>query len=208
MLLLCAGTFVIVCVGFGVLYGNWWPLALALPVLGWISAYAYLKRFTALCHLYLGSSLALSPIAAAIAIDPHAVMPGAAGFQPALWLLGAMVMCWVAGFDIIYALQDVEVDRAQGLHSIPARLGIVRGLWASRILHALAAIGLVAALVLDERFGMLFGAGVAIVGALLLYEHLTVARWGTTRIAMAFFTLNGVIACVLGALGIADLVLL
>jgi len=201
-MLLCAACFVLVCAAFGALFHNWWPLVLALPVLAWISAYGWLKRFTALCHLYLGSSLAISPIAAAIAIDPRAL-----AHQPALWLLSGMVLCWVAGFDIIYALQDVEVDRAQNLFSIPARLGVNRAMWISRLLHALALTCLVASALIDARFGITFLSGCAIVAALLAYEHLTVSRWGTTRIALAFFTLNGVISCLLGALGVIDLTL-
>jgi 4-hydroxybenzoate polyprenyltransferase len=203
----CASAFMLVCAGFGLLYDNWWPLILGLPVLAWISAYGYFKRFTALCHLYLGSSLAISPIAAAIAIHPQAISPFSAEFQPALWLLSGMVLCWVAGFDIIYALQDIDVDRSQGLHSIPARLGVSGALWASRLLHLVAAVCLLAALRFDERFGMVFGLGVTVVITLLIFEHLTVARWGTTKIALAFFTLNGFISCVLGALGVADILL-
>lgn len=192
----------LICAGFGWLYGNWWPAYLSVPVLIWISSYALLKRFTALCHLYLGSSLAISPLAAAIAVDPHALAD-----QPALWLISAMVLCWVAGFDVIYALQDVEVDRAQGLHSMPSRLGVPGAMWMSRLLHAASAACLFAAWLIDPRFGILFGIAVLLVIALLLYEHLTVARWGTTKIALAFFTLNGIISCALGALGIADVVI-
>ncbi len=196
----CAAGFVVVCGGFGVLYGNWWPARLAVPVLVWLSVYPLLKRFTSLCHLYLGASLALSPLAAALAVDPPSI-----GQQPALWLVAAMVMCWVAGFDVVYALQDVEVDRQQGHFSLPARMGVRGALWVSRVLHLAAVVCLAGAAWLDPRFGLLFGAGVALVAALLLYEHLTVARWGTTRIALAFFTLNGIISCVLGLLGILDL---
>lgn len=197
--LACAAVFMTVCAAFGFLFDNWWPLILSPVVLIWISTYGFFKRFTSLCHLYLGSSLALSPIAAAIAINPQSLFD-----QPALWLLSAMVLCWVAGFDIIYALQDLEVDRRDGLFSMPARLGVGRAMWVSRALHLAAMACLVACLIVDQRFATLFALGVVIVAALLLYEHLTVAKWGTTRIALAFFTLNGVISCVLGALGIAD----
>jgi 4-hydroxybenzoate polyprenyltransferase len=199
-LTMAALLFIVVCLAFGAMFDNWWPLFLGPFVLTWISAYGFFKRFTSWCHIYLGSSLALSPIAAAIAINPQSLVD-----QPALWLLSGMVLCWVAGFDIIYALQDVEVDRRDGLFSMPARLGVQRAMWISRLLHATALACLVAALIIDQRFHFLLGIGVGIVGALLLYEHLTVARWGTTKIALAFFTLNGVISCVLGALGIADL---
>ena len=198
----CAAGFGVVCAAFGVFYGNWWPLWLCGPVLAWLAVYPLLKRFTALCHLYLGASLAMSPPAAAIAVDP-----GSLAGQPSLWLLAGMVMCWVAGFDIIYALQDVEVDRRDGQFSLPARLGVPAALLASRWLHAVAIACLVAAGLLDPRLDMLFGAGVAIVAVLLVYEHVTVKRWGTTRMALAFFTLNGIIGCVLGLLGVADVLL-
>ncbi len=200
-LVACAVAFIVVCGAFGAVYGNWWPALLALPVLAWLAAYPLGKRLTALAHLHLGSALAISPLAAALAIEPSAL-----GTQPALWALSAMVLCWVAGFDVIYALQDVEVDRAQGLHSMPSRLGVRRALWASRLLHALAGGALVAAAVLDPRFGAVFFAGVGVVLGLLVSEHLTVARWGTSRIALAFFTLNGTISCVLGLLGVIDVI--
>ncbi len=199
VLIACAVGFMFICAGFGVLYDNWWPTILGLPVLGWLSAYPLFKRFTSLCHFYLGSSLAISPIAAAIAIEPTTL-----AHQPALWLLAGMVMCWVAGFDIIYALQDIDIDRDQGLFSMPAKLGQAGAMWVSRALHALAAFGLGLALFIDPRLHLIFGIGVTIVVLLLLYEHLTVARWGTSKIALTFFTLNGVISCLLGALGVID----
>ena len=199
-LAVCALGFMAVCVAFGLLYGNWWPSVLGLPVLGWISAYALFKRFTALCHIYLGSSLAISPLAAALAIEPAALS------QPALWLISFMVLCWVAGFDIIYALQDVHVDRAQGLFSMPSRFGETGALWISRLLHVLAAGALAAAWLVDDRLGVLFGVGVGAVAGLLLYEHAVIARHGISRITLAFFTLTGVISCLLGVLGIADVV--
>lgn len=202
-LLLCAIAFFNVCGLFGWLYGNWWPMRLGPFVLLWICAYPLLKRFSALCHLYLGSSLALSPLAAAIAIDP-----GVLKYQYGIWLLSAMVLFWVAGFDIIYALQDIDVDRQQDLFSIPSRFGATAALRISRVLHALALACLVAAGLVDPRFGPLFFTGIAIVAALLIYEHLTVARWGTTKMALAFFTLNGVISCVLGILGVIDVLVL
>jgi 4-hydroxybenzoate polyprenyltransferase len=196
---LCSILFMAVCASFGVLYANWWPTILGLPVLAWIAGYGYVKRFTSLCHLWLGSSLAISPLAAAIAVDPAALAE-----QPAIWLLSGMVLFWVAGFDVVYALQDIEIDRRDGLYSIPARFGETGALWISRTLHAAAVACLVASWLIDPRFAILFGLGVAVVALLLIYEHATVARWGTTKIALAFFTLNGVISIVLGGLGIAD----
>jgi 4-hydroxybenzoate polyprenyltransferase len=194
--------FMLVCLMFGALDDNWWPSILGLPVLAWISAYGFLKRHTALCHLYLGTSLAISPLAAALAVHPQSL-----AHQPVLWLLAAMVMCWVAGFDVIYALQDVDVDRSEGLHSVPARFGRRGALWVSRGLHGAAAACLIVALVVDTRFEFLFAIGVLAVSVLLAVEHATVARWGTKRLAMTVFTLNGVIACVLGGLGVADVLL-
>jgi len=200
--LLSAAVFMAVCTAFLVFYDNPWPIALGLPVLLWISAYALLKRFTWLCHLYLGSSLAISPLAAALAIDPTALTT-----QPALWLLAGMVLCWVAGFDVIYALQDVEIDRRDRLHSIPQRFGFGGALHIARALHLLSAACLVTASIIDPRFGIWFAGGAGIVIALLVYEHATVAKWGTTRIALVFFTLNGLISCVLGGLGIVDVLM-
>lgn len=203
----CAALFMCVCAAFYYFYENPWPIILGLPVLLWISAYALFKRFTWLCHIYLGSSLALSPLAAALAVNPDALNITSAVFQPALLLLSVMVLCWVAGFDVIYALQDIDIDRSQKLNSIPQRFGFNGALWAARILHTIAAVALITAAIIDERFGYIFVIGVVIVLALLMYEHATVARWGTTKIALAFFTLNGVISCVLGGLGILDVII-
>ncbi len=201
-LLASAGVFAIGCAVFGAVLGNWWPAALSMPVLAWIGSYGWLKRWTWLCHFYLGSSLAISPLAAALAVDPDALLT-----QPALWLLSVNVLCWVGGFDIIYALQDVEIDRAQSLHSLPARLGVGRALWISRLLHASSAACLLAVLALDARFGSLFAAGVGIVLILLIIEHAATAGGATTRIQLAFFTMNGLISCLLGILGIMSVVL-
>ena len=204
-LAIAALAFVAACGLFAVLYGNGWPLALAVPVLAWIGAYPLLKRFTWLCHLYLGSSLAISPLAAALAVEPGALAGGAA--QPALWLMSLNVLCWVAGFDIIYALQDVAVDLKQGLHSMPSRLGIRPALWISRSLHAVSVACLIGVVAIDARFSALFAAGVAMVIALLIVEHVVTARGGTGRIQLAFFTLNGIISCLLGGLGIASVLI-
>ncbi|MBL9141988.1 MAG: 4-hydroxybenzoate octaprenyltransferase [Phycisphaerae bacterium] len=184
---------------FGVLHGNWWPLALAVPVLAWISAYGLFKRFTALCHVWLGASLAISPPAAALAVNPDALASAAP------WLMSGMVLCWVAGFDIIYALQDVAVDQRDGLHSMPSRLGARRAMWVSRALHAAALGFLVALWSAVPEFGALFGAAVALVAVLLVVEHATVHRWGTSRIAATFTTVNGAVSVAVGAAGVASL---
>ena len=118
--------------------------------------------------------------------------------------MALMVLCWVAGFDIIYALQDEQVDRRDGLHSVPARFGSRNALLLSRLLHALSAAAIVGVAVVDPRFGLIFSVAVGLIIALLLYEHATVARWGTSRLALAFFTLNGAISCALGLAGVVD----
>jgi 4-hydroxybenzoate polyprenyltransferase len=175
---------------------------LALPVLLWIAFYSFTKRFTALCHVFLGGALAASPLAAAIAMDPTSLTA-----MPALWWLAGMVVLWVGGFDVIYALQDVDFDRTTGLHSIPARLGPERAIWVSRAMHAAAAACLVAAAMVDSRFGIIFPTGVGMVLALLVAEHVVLAKRGKAGLEMAFFTLNGVVSCLLGAAGILDLLL-
>lgn len=197
-----AGLFVGTTSIFWFAYANPWPPILALPVLLWIAFYSFTKRFTAWCHVILGGALAASPIAAAIAMDPSSL-----GAMPALWWLAGMVVLWVGGFDVIYALQDVDFDRTTGLHSIPARLGPERAIWVSRAMHAGAAACLVAAALADNRFGIIFPIGVGMVLALLVAEHVILARRGKAGLEMAFFTLNGIVSCLLGAAGILDLLL-
>jgi 4-hydroxybenzoate polyprenyltransferase len=197
----CVAGFIAATAGFWLLNDNPWPLVLSPFVLAWLAGYSYTKRFTSLCHLYLGSALAMSPLAAAIAVAPAYLA------RPEPYLLAAMVMCWVAGFDIIYALQDVAVDREHSLFSMPARLGVEPALWVSRLLHVTS----VASLVMLWRWSPLLGAGFAVglvaVAALLAVEHAIVWRSKTRHINMAFFTLNGVISLLLGGLGIADVVM-
>ncbi|MGE3107485.1 MAG: 4-hydroxybenzoate octaprenyltransferase [Phycisphaerales bacterium] len=198
----CAAAFVAAASGFWVLFGNFWPTVLSVPVLGWIAFYSYTKRFTWWCHVFLGGALAASPIAAAIAVNPSALQTA-----PVLWWLSGMVVLWVAGFDIIYALQDVEFDRRSGLYSVPARLGVGRAIWMSRGLHAGAFACLVAAGLSEPRFGVVIWIGVGLVAGLLCLEHVVLARRGQAGLDMAFFTLNGIVSCVLGVAGIVDLVL-
>jgi 4-hydroxybenzoate polyprenyltransferase len=188
---------------FRLVDGNPWPLYLAVPVLAWLLLYGYLKRFTWLCHLWLGISLGMSPVLAAVAVNPQALE----GLAP--WLLGAAVTCWVAGFDVIYALQDVEIDRREGLSSLPASWGEGRALHASRLLHIAATALLVGVYLVAPggSLGRLYVGGVAIAGLVLLVEHLTVKRWGTSRLAITFGLLNGVVSIVVGGAGIADLLI-
>ena len=192
--------FMVICLMFLLINGNAWPVILGLPVLAWLCLYPMMKRGTWACHIWLGASLALSPLAAAIAVRPDALIE-----QAALWLLSAMVLFWVSGFDVIYALQDLEIDRHEQLHSIPARFGFNGSLWFSRILHALAGSCLIIAWAVDQRLGSVFLAASIAACVLLVIEHLTVRRWGTTRMALTFFTLNGIVSCLIGLAGILDL---
>ena len=208
--------FVGACSLFWVIFGNPWPTLLSLPVLAWIALYSFTKRFTALCHLFLGGALAISPVAAAIAVDGMGAFVAANQLDGArvvyevlpsgvsILLLAGMVLFWVAGFDVIYALQDIEFDRGHGLHSIPARFGWRGAAWISRALHAGAWLLLLLAWSASPRLGVAFGIGVAVVGVVLVYEHVVLARRGKAGLSMAFFTLNGVVSCVLGVAGVAD----
>ena len=175
---------------------NRWPLYLALPVLAWLCGYSLAKRFTSLAHYWLGAALAMSPVAAWLAIT------GRVDAEP-LWLAAA-VLCWVGGFDILYACQDEGYDRGAGLHSIPARLG-TRGAFAvARVSHALVPAMLVG-LGVAAGLGWVYFAGVAAVAGLLLYEHWLVSPDDLSRVNAAFFTVNAVIS--FGVLGVtvADL---
>ncbi len=195
---LTSGLFVLACAGFYWLFANPFPLLLSPLVLLWLGLYSFTKRFTWLCHLFLGSALAMSPVAAAIAIAPPFIL------QPDVWLLALMVMGWVAGFDIIYALQDVGFDRQVGLHSMPANLGVQPALWIARLLHILSIAALIALVWLSPTLGIAFAIGIALAAALLLVEHTLVWRSTTHHINVAFFTLNGILSLVLGTLGIFD----
>lgn len=197
----CALGFVAVCAGFWVFFENVWPVLLSVPVLVWVGFYSTTKRFTWLCHVFLGGALAASPIAAAIAVSPEYVLSASA-----LWCIAGMVVVWVAGFDVIYALQDVGFDREAGLFSVPSRLGVPAAVWISRVLHGLAVGLLVLAGVSEPRFGVLYWIGVSAVCGVLALEHVVLAKRGEAGLDMAFFTLNGVVSCVLGAFAIADLI--
>lgn len=186
---------------FWIWRGNPWPLTLAPLVLAVLLVYSLFKRFSWLCHGVLGLALGLSPLAAAIALEPGSLSGSGAA---ALYLLAGMVLGWVAGFDVIYALQDVQVDRAQGLHSIPARLGETKALWISRGLHLFCSVCLLAAWWLSPLLGSFFLAASLLAIALLALEQAIVWRSKTRHIHLAFFTLNGVISLLLGAAGIAD----
>jgi 4-hydroxybenzoate polyprenyltransferase len=199
--LVSGALFIAASAGFWLAYGNWWPVVLSPVVLLWLAGYSYTKRFTALCHLYLGVSLAMSPLAAAIAVNPAFLA------TPGPWLLALMVACWVAGFDVIYALQDVAVDKGLGLHSLPSKIGTGAALVVARVLHLVAVAALVGLWKVSGQLEVLFLIGVGLVTGLLALEHALVWRSETKHLNMAFFTVNGVISLVLGGLGVCDVVL-
>jgi 4-hydroxybenzoate polyprenyltransferase len=170
-----------------------WPI----PVIGFV-VYPYLKRWTWLCHFWLGAVDGLAPVGAWVAITNQ--IPWEA------WLLGAAVALWVAGFDCFYALFDVDVDRAQGLHSIATRFGVRGAFAAARISH-LAAVGCLVGAGLGLPVGVLYWLGVATVAGLLAYEHSLVRPNDLRRLDAAFFTMNGVISVAFAAFVIADAVI-
>jgi 4-hydroxybenzoate polyprenyltransferase len=153
------------------------PLALAI-----VFFYSYTKRFTSLSHIALGLALAVAPIGAWLALR------GSFAREPLL--LGLAVLLWVAGFDIIYACQDVGFDRKEGLHSLPARIGIGRALGLSKLLHA-GAVALLLALYFVTPLHPSYLVGVAGVAGLIAYEHSLVRADDLSRVNVAFFTLNG-----------------
>jgi len=169
------------------------PLAVAL-----LTLYSFTKRFTWMSHAALGLALAGAPLGAWIAVT--------GGVAPAPFILGAAVLLWVTGFDIIYACQDIEFDRRHRLHSIPVRFGLARALRISTALHG-AMILLLLALPWMSPLGPVFFAGTLVIGGLLAYEHRLVTVRSLDRVNEAFFTVNGVVSVVLLVVGVADLTL-
>jgi 4-hydroxybenzoate polyprenyltransferase len=167
-----------------------WPI----PIAGFV-VYPYLKRVTWLCHAWLGAVDGLAPVGAWVAITGR--LPWQA------WMLGAAVALWVAGFDLFYALFDVEVDRREGLHSIATRFGVRGAFVGARVSHALT-VACLAAAGLGLSVGALYWLGVAGVTALLAYEHALVRPDDLRRLDTAFFTMNGVISVGFAVFVIAD----
>jgi 4-hydroxybenzoate polyprenyltransferase len=199
MLALFGVTFGIGCLGFHVFYDNTWPMLLSGPVLLFLCAYSFTKRFTKWSHYHLGVALALSPLGAWLAIHPATV-------GPAVLLLMSAVTCWVAGFDIIYACQDIDIDRREGLYSLPARLGPPAALWIARGSHLLAITALVA-LGVAANLGWIYAVGVAIAAVLLIVENSLVRPGDYSRVNIAFFTINGIVSVLLGILAVVDILL-
>ncbi len=167
------------------------PVALAV-VLG----YSLTKRFTFLCHLILGVGLGLAPIGAFLAVTGR--------FEILPLFFSFAVLFWVAGFDIIYALQDEQFDKEQQLYSIPAYFGQAKALWISRFLHLCSAICILAAGIYGG-FHMLFWSGFVLFGGLLIYQHSLVIRFGLKKIDLAFFTTNGIASVLFAVFVIADI---
>ncbi len=158
--------------------------------------YSYTKRFTAFCHLVLGVGLSLAPIGAYIAVTGQfAVLPV---------IFSLVVLLWVSGFDIIYALQDEEFDKANNLKSIPSVLGKVKALRVSELLHLLSAACVIYA-GMYGYFGWLFWLGVVFFCALLIYQHLLVKPSDLSKVNMAFFTTNGIASVLFAVFVLLDL---
>jgi 4-hydroxybenzoate polyprenyltransferase len=176
------------------------PLCLALsPVaLLFLFGYSFTKRFTFLCHLFLGLAIAAGPAGAWIAVR------GSFAATPALLMIA--VTTWIGGFDILYAIADADFDRNAGLHSIPARFGIVRALQISGILHGLTS-GTLIALAFAAHLGAPYLLGLAVVIGLLVWEHAIVTPADLSRLDMAFFNLNGYVSVVFFLGTLADVLL-
>jgi len=180
------------------------PLYLSVPVLAFLCGYSYAKRFTSLAHFWLGAALAMSPVAAWIAIRGEAVLQHPGDLLPAL-VLGGAVLAWVSGFDMIYACQDFQFDREAGLKSIPTRLGVAGALRLAAVCHAVAVLLLAALPLVYPQLGYIYWTAVAAVAGLLVYEHALVRPDDLDRVNVAFFNVNAVISLGLFAVGTLDL---
>jgi 4-hydroxybenzoate polyprenyltransferase len=182
------------------------PAILAIPVLAFLFAYSYTKRFTSLAHFWLGTALMLAPVSAWIALRGETLLSAPGDLAPAL-LLGAAVLLWVSGFDIIYACQDVEFDKKLRLRSVPARLGTPGALRVAAICH-LGMLAMLIALPLacpQVPLGWIYWTAVIAVAALLTYEHALVRPDDLTRVNVAFFHVNAVVSIGLFLVGTIDL---
>ncbi len=164
------------------------PLCLELSPIAiiWLSFYSYSKRFSALCHLFLGIALGGAALGGWIAAG------GSLG-EPSAWLLALAVCTWVTGFDIIYACQDFDFDRQQNIFSLPAKLGLSTALQISGLLHIITMICLML-LGLINQLGLIYWLGICAVGWMLIYEHLLVSPKDLSRINAAFFNVNGLVS--------------
>jgi 4-hydroxybenzoate polyprenyltransferase len=174
------------------------PLLLAVPAVVPMVVYPYAKRFTDYPHAVLALAQAVAPVGAWIAVTGD--------WSWSAVVLGVAVGLWIGGFDLVYACQDTESDRLQGVRSFPARWGNAAALTAARLVHVVV-FALLVWFGEREGFGLLWYAGLAVAGAAFVYQHAIVRPDDLSRVNRSFFTSNGVVGLVLGAAGIADLVL-
>ena len=186
----------LVCLLFEYLFNNTYPIVLLPFLLVYVTAYSHTKRFTWLCHYWLGSVLGLAVVAGAIAVDPTRLSWGPI-------LVGLGVCFWTAGFDIIYSLLDIDHDCREKVQSIAARFGPARALWVSRGTHA-AAFAFFAWGGHLSRLDGFYLVGLLTAGALLVLEHRLVRADDFSRVNVAFFTVNGVLSVLLSGMGVID----
>ncbi len=192
----CGVSLAALCVGLYQLPPLTWylsPIVVAAFVI-----YPYTKRFTSLCHLFLGATIGLAPVGAWVAITYSLA------WKP--FLLMGIVTFWIAGFDIIYACLDLDFDRREGIHSLPVSLGVRRALWVTRVFHLLAVALMVVVGMVFSKLGGIYFLGVAVVAALLAYENAIVSTRDLSRVNTAFMTMNGVISIVYIAFLTTDIV--
>ncbi|MED4601456.1 UbiA-like polyprenyltransferase [Paenibacillus validus] len=159
--------------------------------------YSYTKRFTWACHLFLGMAIALAPLGGWVAVTGEITLTAIVFY--------IAIMFWLAGFDVIYACQDTEFDRKEGLHSIPSRFGIPKALVLARLFHVITAVGLLSLFFLTE-LTWVYLLGVVVSFGLLFYEHFIVKPNDLTRVNTAFFTMNSALSMVMFAFTFIDLV--
>jgi len=181
------------------------PLGLAVPLtvklmpiaVVILSIYSYTKRFTWTCHLVLGLAIGLAPVGSWVAVTGQMTWPSVA--------LGLAVATWVAGFDVIYACQDYEFDKAHGIHSVPARFGLRAALIISSVLHGLTAL-LLTGMGLYLGLGYFYWLGVLIAVGILIYEHSLVSPTDLSRLDAAFFNMNGILSVIMFIFTFADII--
>jgi len=158
--------------------------------------YPYTKRFTSLCHVFLGATIGLAPVGAWVSVSWFLA------WQP--FLLMGVVTFWIAGFDIIYACLDLDFDRREEIHSLPVSLGVTGALWVTRIFHLLA-VALMLVVGMQLYLGLIYYIGVGVVTALLVYENAIVSAKDLSRINTAFMTMNGIISVIYAGFVTADI---
>ncbi|PZE22207.1 UbiA-like polyprenyltransferase [Paenibacillus xerothermodurans] len=195
---------IFIVISFTLLFWATWNLSLLsmklLPIAVFLLVfYSYTKRFTWACHIILGMTIGLAPLGGWVAVTDDISL--------AAIVFYISVSLWVAGFDVIYACQDVEFDREEGLHSIPQRFGVARALQTARWFHAVTAVGLFTLFYL-ANLSWLYLVGIVIATVLLFYQHKIVTPHNLSRLNTAFFTLNSVLSAVVFLFTLVDLVVL